>query len=183
MSDLIHQLKGFGLGLKRKTVELHQSAQGWNDAFVWLENRLEDYQIHHIGSTSFGEIKAKPILDAMVVLGSLDDVKPAVQILESEGFTYKGDILSRLYGQEEQATRHFFSCYDADNETDFVHLHMLVEGHPDIQKHLTFRDKMRAHPNLRKSYEDLKLDLKARDASRREYMMSKSNFIAAVVMS
>ena len=188
---MIKELKIYDLGLKRKTVEMHESSADWGKAFGWVSQKLSEallagqtnFNIHHIGSTSFGEIKAKPILDVMVVLENFDQVQDAIKALEGLGFTYKGDILSRLYSETEQPDRHFFSLYDDNKTTDYVHLHMLVAGHPDIQKYLTFRGRMRSDPKLRQSYEDLKVDLKTRGATRREYTVLKSQFVADVLAS
>ena len=124
---------------------------------------------------------AKPVLDVMLVLKNPSDIFKAIHSLEAYGFTHKGDILSHLYENPETRQRQFFSFYDDDDATDFIHLHMLLAGHPDVKKHLEFRDRLRSSRKLRQDYEDLKLELKNKGASRREYTTSKSDFVRSTI--
>lgn len=124
--------------------------------------------VHHIGSTSIPGIAAKPTIDVLVVdrdHGHLDACNDAMRDL---GYQPKGDngIPGRRYFQKLAGEVHLF------------HIHAFEESHPDIARHLNFRDYLRAHPEEARAYQDLKLRLAARFAFKpTRYTSGKSDFI------
>ena len=113
------------------------------------ENCLE---IYHIGSTSVPGLAAKPIIDIMPVVRSLDGVDEARDALEALGYEYLGEfgIPGRRYlrkgGDERTHQMHIFAQGDGAN----------------ITRHLAFRDYLRAHPDAREEYAVLKRALAER---------------------
>ena len=63
-----------------------------------------------------------------------------------------------------------------------AHVHMFPARHPDVRKHLVFRDHLRAHPDAAHDYERLKRTLASqyRD-DRRTYTDAKAEFIDMII--
>ena len=113
------------------------------------ENCLE---IYHIGSTSVPGLAAKPIIDIMPVVHSLDGVDEASDALEALGYEYLGEfgIPGRRYLRK-----------GGDERTHQVHIFAQGDG-ANITRHLAFRDYLRAHPAAREEYAALKRALAER---------------------
>jgi GrpB-like predicted nucleotidyltransferase (UPF0157 family) len=105
--------------------------------------------IHHIGSTAIEGIKAKPVIDLLV---EVDDIRAvdAYQI-SMQGFGY----LSK--GEYGIPGRRFFIKGDDEHRTH--HIHVFQAGHPEIARHLEFRDYLQAHPDDAQAYGNLKEEL------------------------
>jgi GrpB-like predicted nucleotidyltransferase (UPF0157 family) len=100
--------------------------------------------VHHIGSTAVPGLWAKPVIDMIVIVNTLEK---AILPLEGLGFTYRGDYNIPM--------RYYFTR----SEGIQANLHVYEEGHPEIELNLLFRDYMRNHPEARKEYIKLKEDL------------------------
>ena len=102
--------------------------------------------IYHIGSTSVPGLAAKPIIDILAVVRSLEAVDAAAQQFAGIGYEYMGEfgIAGRRYlrkgGDERTHQIHIFQADDWDN----------------IGRHLAFREYMRAHAAAREEYAALK---------------------------
>lgn len=108
--------------------------------------------VHHIGSTAIPGIQAKPIIDLLAVvddLGALDERRAQMEAL---GYEVMGEfgIPGRRYFRKDNA---------AGARTHQIHA--FEEGSPQIERHLAFRDFMRAHPGHAREYETLKQQLAA----------------------
>ena len=99
--------------------------------------------VHHIGSTSVPGLAAKPVIDIMPVVKSLDEVDEAKERLEELGYEYLGEfgIAGRRYlrkgGSERTHQVHIFAEGDSGN----------------IDRHLAFRDYLRSHTDARDDIE------------------------------
>jgi len=105
--------------------------------------------IYHIGSTSVPGLAAKPIIDMMVVVRSLEKVDTVSGDFSHIGYESLGEfgIAGRRYfrkGGDEQT--HHIHIFHADNWNDIV-------------RHLAFRDYMRTHGKEREEYAKLKKEL------------------------
>src|SRR5687768_9351761 len=105
--QIASKLKDFGLGLRRKTVDIIPYNNDWPAAFLWLKQRIEDQPgktqpdcIEHIGSTSIPGMAAKTILDILIVVKTTSELNTAISLLEELGFVYKGDAISNLQNKE-----------------------------------------------------------------------------------
>lgn len=125
--------------------------------------------LHHIGSTSIPGIAAKPVIDLMPVLRRDENGLGCIESMQGLGYIYRGDA-----GVEG---RHFFR----KGEPRSHHAGMYAEGHPEIGRHLRFRDYLRAHPEEASAYEVLKRNLAARFVNDTvAYADAKSDFCARI---
>lgn len=125
--------------------------------------------IQHIGSTAIPGMVAKPIIDVMAAVTSFEAARPCVPLLEAIGYVYRGEGgISR---------RHYF----VRGEPRMYHLSLFEAGSWDWQRHLRFRDRLRADDKLAKEYAELKMRLCAEHAENREaYQKAKVPFIERV---
>jgi GrpB-like predicted nucleotidyltransferase (UPF0157 family) len=138
-----------------KTIKLANHDPAWEQAyraeaahiFHILAPRLRS--IYHIGSTAIEGIKAKPVIDLLV---EVDDIQAigAYQIsMQRFGYIPKGEF--GIPG------RRFFIKGDDEHRTH--HIHVFQSGHPEIARHLEFRDYLQVHPDEAQAYSNLKEEL------------------------
>jgi GrpB-like predicted nucleotidyltransferase (UPF0157 family) len=119
------------------------------EAILWREllgDILED--IHHIGSTAIPGLWAKPVIDILIEVKSLEEVDPLNERFREKGYDPKGEngLLNRRYFQK-----------GGDNRTH--HVHIFPHRHEEVFRHIVFRDYLIAHPKEAKRYEELKRKL------------------------
>ena len=123
-------------------------AASGRDAFVDIE---------HVGSTSVPGLAAKPIIDMMPGLRSLDDAPPVIATLETLGFEYVPAFELETASGPGMPDRRYFRR-DIDGERVF-HVHMVEAGGEFWTAHLLFRDYLRAFPAVAEEYGKLKRKL------------------------
>lgn len=177
--SLRNQLKKLDLGMSRKAVSLVPHNGDWLKVYSLIEATLTehlscDIKLHHIGSTSIPGIHAKPILDILGVVPSIEGFEHSRSELESFGFIWKGEygIKGRRYGV----------LNDESNETNLIHLHVFSKSDREVEKHLLFRDYLRTFADAAKRYEELKKKLVAAQAENRvNYSEGKSELIVSLI--
>jgi GrpB-like predicted nucleotidyltransferase (UPF0157 family) len=134
-------------------------------------------RIEHYGSTSVPGLAAKPVVDMLIEVTSLEDIKKrVVPILESQRYDYfwrptRGDDVPPFYA--------WFIKRDAEGRRTH-HLHM-IESHFEQWKALHFRDYLRTHPESVIEYQNLKLKLSQQYPDDRiAYTEAKTGFILKV---
>jgi len=128
--------------------------------------------IEHIGSTAIPGMPAKPILDIMPGLRTHSDGLRTIEPLTQLGYDYQGEngIPGRYY---------FGLRYE---QRSIIHVHIFEIGTEDWERHLLFRDFLRAHPEVAAEYAALKQALAVRfREDRQAYTEAKSAFINSVV--
>jgi GrpB-like predicted nucleotidyltransferase (UPF0157 family) len=121
----------------------------------------EALRIEHVGSTSVPGLAAKPIVDILVGVASLDGVD-----LEPTGY------LLRV----REAGHLMFRTPELD-----VHVHVWASGSPNIAADLAFRDRLRGSAEDRAAYEALKRELATRDwPDRNHYAEAKGPLIREI---
>lgn len=131
--------------------------------------------VEHIGSTSVAGMPAKPVVDVLAPVRSLDEARAAVPALEADGWLFWPDDPCRYY-------RLWFLHPRPDARTH--HLHVVEHGHPHATALLAFRDALRADPSLRDDYADLKRRLAGEHRDNRNaYTNAKSDFVEQVLRS
>lgn len=110
-------------------------------------------QVHHIGSTAICHTKAKPVIDMLLEVHSLESLDQKSPSLEALGYEAKGEF--GIPG------RRYFRLDDAAGRRTHQ-LHAFEAGSPNAVRHIAFRDYMRAHPAIAVEYGELKERL-ARD--------------------
>ena len=107
-------------------------------------------RIEHIGSTSVPGLAAKPIVDVLVAVSDVSDESSYGPALERAGYELRvREPEHRMYRTQERD----------------VHVHVWNEGDPVVERHLVFRDRLRASPADRSEYERLKRSLAQREWS------------------
>lgn len=120
------------------------------DAFVAVE---------HIGSTSVPGLAAKPIIDMMPGLRSLDDAPPIIEKLEGLGYHYVPELEHDTPSGPGMPFRRFLRR-DEDGRRAY-HVHMVEHGSPYWEHDLLFREYLRAHSEAAAAYAKLKRRLAA----------------------
>src|SRR5262245_47425631 len=118
----------------------------------WLAGPVE-----HIGSTAVPGLMAKPVIDIMAAVSSLEASRPAISALGSLSyryFAYRADVMHWLCKPSDQERTH--------------HLHLVPFQSPLWHARLKFRDALRSEPALAQRYVELKLDLASRFRDDRE---------------
>ena len=83
------------IGLKRGTVELYSHQVMWEEVaaktILLLKALLNDVAIdvQHVGSTAVKNICAKPIIDIVVGVHALENIKPYIGLLEENGIIFR----------------------------------------------------------------------------------------------
>jgi GrpB-like predicted nucleotidyltransferase (UPF0157 family) len=109
--------------------------------------------VHHIGSTSVPNIRAKPILDLVPVVTSLERLDECRGLTEALGYEWWGE-----FGLPE---RRYCTKDDLNTRRRLVQLHCYETGSSEIVRHLAFRDYLRARSDLAREYEQEKLRCQA----------------------
>lgn len=128
----------------------------------------EMIDIHHIGSTSVPNLKAKPIIDMMPIVRNIENVDKYNEKMAEIGYEGLGEfgLPGRRYFRKGGENRtHQVHMYQFDNETE-------------IERHLAVRDYLRAHKEAATTYGDLKEGLaKKFPADIQGYMEGKDAFV------
>jgi GrpB-like predicted nucleotidyltransferase (UPF0157 family) len=128
-------------------------------------------EIRHIGSTAIPGIYAKPILDIMVGLIDIADVRHCEAPLAALGYTYEGE--------QEIAGWHFFRKKTGKMTTH--HLHVVQWNGAYWLDHILFHRYLFQHPEVAEAYERLKLTLAKKYATdRAAYTQDKTDFVNKV---
>lgn len=138
-----------------------------------LARLLEGYDpvINHIGSTAIPGIMAKPIVDILVETSSVGEWPEIRSLMERNGYicmSQSGDRMSfnKGYTPEGYAERVFH-----------VHFHLSGDN-----SEILFWDYLRAHPDVAKEYERLKLSLLPEHKYNRDsYTAAKTQFVGRIV--
>lgn len=156
-------------------LDLEEHSGGWVERFqseaLRLHVALGDnlVGVHHIGSTAVPELLAKPIIDILGVVTSLEACDGASPHMEMLGYEIMG-----AYGIPG---RRYFRKFDA-NRTRTHHLHVFAEGSDHIDRHLAFRDYLIAHDEAVESYAALKHKMAAIDDGDWDmYVLGKDRFV------
>ena len=132
-------------------------------------------EIEHIGSTAVPGLAAKPIIDVMVGVRSLDASPLLVERLEVLGYEYVPEF------ERELPHRRFFRKLRDGLRTHQIHL---VERTNTAwwDRHLLFRDYLRARPEVADEYAVLKRGLSERFREDREaYAEAKTGFVDRIL--
>ena len=134
----------------------------------WLAGPIE-----HVGSTAIPGMPAKPVIDIMAAVGSLEASRPAISKLVEAGyvhFPYRPD------------TMHWFCKPSAAFRTH--HLHLVPTGSRRWDECLAFRDAIRGNHTLAAEYAALKNRLAEKFRFDREaYTDGKAPFIERVLQN
>ena len=134
-------------------------------------------RIEHFGSTAVPCLSAKPIVDILVEVASLDGTKQRiVPILEAQGYEY---FWRPSWGDDTPPFYAWFIKRDKNgNRTHHIHM---VESHFEHWDRLLFRDYLIEHPDVAREYGNLKMRLSdTHQNDRAAYTQAKSDFVRRV---
>ncbi|MBN1992663.1 MAG: GrpB family protein [Anaerolineae bacterium] len=127
-------------------------------------------EIQHIGSTAVPGLEAKPVIDTMVVVAHLADAARCIAPLQTLGYTF--------VDYPQNTDRRFFR----KGVPRTHHLHIVAAGSQSLADHLGFRNALRADPQLRQEYRELKRTLSTKYKNdRARYSESKGAFVEKVL--
>jgi GrpB-like predicted nucleotidyltransferase (UPF0157 family) len=130
----------------------------WIKGFLVLKNSLEHVfdtkalQIEHVGSTSIVDMKAKPIIDVLVIVRDVNNLRSEKSKMSALGYTAKENYI---------APDSLFFCKEVNGKR-LALIHVLPVGHPRIAEFIDKRDYLRAYPEEARRYERIKIDLAKR---------------------
>lgn len=150
---------------------------GWAQQFATLRSRIAAAlgalaaAIEHVGSTAVAGLAAKPIIDIDVLLRWPDDLAAAIKKLDTLGYRHRGDL--GIPGRESfRAPLHDFPH----------HLYLCLPPYREFNRHIAFRDYLRAHPDDVIAYARLKRQLAAAHRTHRDaYTQAKSEFVKFIL--
>ena len=133
---------------------------------LWLSGPLEQ-----IGSTAVPGLLAKPVIDIMAAVETLDVSRPAIPVLVDLGWTYfpyRAEVM------------HWFCKPSPAFRTH--HLHLVPFGSPLWTERLAFRNYLRRDPMTAAEYGRLKRELAERyEFDREAYTDAKGPFVRRVL--
>jgi GrpB-like predicted nucleotidyltransferase (UPF0157 family) len=130
-------------------------------------------RIHHVGSTAVPGLDAKPIIDILVGVDSLEASQACFDPLAKLGY---------LYAPYRADEMHWFCKPHPSRRTH--HLHLIPTDSRRFHDELAFRDRLRASPEAAEEYVALKHDLAERFVDDREaYTDAKVDFIRRILRS
>jgi GrpB-like predicted nucleotidyltransferase (UPF0157 family) len=126
--------------------------------------------LEHVGSTSVPGLAAKPIIDVLLIVVDSSDEPAWLPDLEVAGYV--------LVIREPAWYQH--RCLKGPDTN--VNLHVYSPGCPEIERYLTFRDRLRGHPEERAHYQRLKRELAERDWTYvAQYADAKSEVVEEII--
>lgn len=124
--------------------------------------------IEHIGSTAIPGLDAKPVIDVMAGVETLDSSRAALAVLERHQYCYapyRTDVMHWLCKPSPAERTH--------------HLHLVLLGSPLWNEQLAFRDYLRTHPDVALEYAALKRRLADTHRLDREGVYDRESTVCA----
>ncbi|NMP22697.1 GrpB family protein [Sulfobacillus harzensis] len=123
----------------------------------------------HFGSTVVPGLPAKPVIDMMCIVQSIEKIDACSEQMAALGYDVAGEwgILGRRLFRK-----------GGDDRTHHVQVYEV--GSPQIYPHLVVRDHLRAHPEEVERYGQLKEVLAQRWDDTRDYSPAKKPFVQAL---
>lgn len=160
-------------------VKLHEYDEQWPVLYEAERQRLlallpcTFIDIQHIGSTSIPRMPAKPIIDILAGVDSMETARSLATKLCSADYTTSAQFNASL------SDRQWFMRWADGRRTH--HLHVVVHGSAAWAERLRFRDALRSNQKLATEYAQLKATMAAKHAQDREaYTDAKAQFVNAV---
>lgn len=130
--------------------------------------------IEHIGSTAVPGLAAKPIIDMMAAVKSMNVADKLLEPLRGFGYVTPPECNANL------PERRWLMRHANGHRTH--HLHLVCESSEGWVRTLKFRDILRAHPEAAEEYRSLKVDLARTAGSNRDkYIQGKTSFVEALL--
>ena len=146
----------------------------FDEEFLHLSEVLDDVVIEHIGSTSVKGLAAKPIIDIMIGVSSLENAHQYIATICSLGYLYIPEY------EIEMPERRYFKKITIDDKHTH-HIHLVEKDSAFWERHLYFRDRLRSDEMLRDNYAAVKYKLAEEFRDDRDgYTNAKTTFIMGI---
>ena len=160
-----------------RTITIKEYDQTWTEEFKRIKSMLfpltDDLiaDIVHIGSTSVPGLRAEPIIDVNIVIGSYDVLPALTERLESLGYIAEGAGTSNR------------GRFRKDKPGPVTHyIYVCRKGSADLMRHIAFRDYLIKHPDAAEEYGMLKSFLAVKfPADADSYAEGKRAFIERTI--
>ncbi|UBV36100.1 GrpB family protein [Staphylococcus xylosus] len=128
----------------------------------------EVIKIHHIGSTAVENLKAKPIIDMLVVVTNIEKIDDYNELFMNLGYISLGEngiTGRRFFKKGENPRTHHMHIFQQDKIYE-------------IKRHIAVRDYLRKHDVIAREYENLKEQLAQQfPDDRQSYCDGKDSFM------
>lgn len=124
-------------------IEMADFSYKWNELFERESELIQKNMIHkgnivsiiHIGSTSVLGLKAKPIIDMLLIVEDIHVLDQEQKVLEVLDYEYLGEfgLPGRRYMRKGK-----------DKHTHHIHAYQF-DNNNEIQRHIAFRNYLRKH--------------------------------------
>lgn len=126
-------------------------------------------RVEHVGSTAVPGLAAKPIIDILLVVKNSADEESYLPKMEAAGY--------ELRVREPHFHEHRMFRTPARD----VHVHVYSVASSEIERHLTFRDRLRKNSNERRVYEETKRRLAGQFWDMNAYADAKTEVIEGII--
>jgi GrpB-like predicted nucleotidyltransferase (UPF0157 family) len=158
------------------TVSLVAYSNEWPRTFAAERDRIVSVlaetalEVHHAGSTSVPGLRAKPIIDIVLVVPDTTDEGAYVAPLEGIGYAFR---LREPEWFEHRLLRH---------DEPAVNLHVFPPRCLEVARMLAFRDHLRVNDEDRLLYESTKAALSEREwPTVQDYANAKDDVVAGIM--
>ena len=164
----------------REEISIAPYNPGWTNLYedeaASLRRKLPQpllIRIEHFGSTAVPGLAAKPVIDMLVQVSSLEEARgQIVPILEAEGYDY-------FWRTDVSPAYAWFIKRDSGGKRTH-HIHM-VEADSILWERLYFRDYLREFPEEARRYAELKQSLAEKHPNDRlAYTAGKAEYVMAI---
>jgi GrpB-like predicted nucleotidyltransferase (UPF0157 family) len=163
-------------GAEKREIKVVDYDPDWPKKFEAHAGRIADalgraaLRIEHIGSTSIPSLAAKPIIDILVVVQNSADESTYLPQLEAAGYVLR-------VREPDWHEHRMFRTPEKD-----VHVHVYSAGSPEIERYLTFRDRLRRNADDRRRYERTKRELATKEWSdMNDYAQAKTEVVESIL--
>lgn len=180
-------------------IHLSEYNPDWKMQFRLHEQRLKNafkdpsIKIEHIGSTSVEGLSAKPVIDILIGVPSMEKLSGAVDALADSSYIYKKVYdealpFRRFFIGIKEEYLHLYPNVIEKEEVNIphghrtAHIHTVPITHQWWEDHLLFRDHLRTHPEDREKYEAVKQNLSKNDwKTGNEYADAKTECVLQIL--
>lgn len=175
---VMNELPETGLigGVEKSEIRIVDYDPNWPEKFKGHARIIADalgdsaLRIEHVGSTSVPSLAAKPIIDILVVVRDSADEPAYLPRLEAAGYALR---VREPDWNEHRMLR--------TPERD-AHVHVYSAGCAEVERNLTFRDRLRRNADDRRRYEQTKRELASKDwPDMNAYAYAKTHVIESIL--
>lgn len=138
---------------QKRTYSIESYDPVWVTKFEQIKKMLEEVfgnkalAIEHIGSTSIPGMKAKPLIDVLMIVEKLESFNAEREIMASKSYEWAENYIF-------PDTQIFYKTDNGDRKIE--NIHVCVKDSFKAKQFVLMRDYLRNHPEKAKEYSELK---------------------------